>query len=1029
MVNLYLGNNSDTCAERVIEDLKTKDASRDIIIIAPDAYSFSVENQIAQIEGLGLRAEVMSFARFAMRVLGNNVKKCLTPIGCTMIMTKALSKISDKLNYYGKALKRKSFVNEIYGSIAALRNSGVTVESLRVAASTMKGYNKNKTEDLAVIYNAYMEELRTNYNDPTTRLQELCAAIPSSSYVRESIVCIVDFYAFNQMQYDVIEKLMTYAYEVNVALVDEVGGLGNQAIFPDVTAEAIKTLAKSSGVPVKRINAYVALDSFSDVLLNRLYDLSPSPSTKTDVQLKLLRPSTPQDEIDEVMREIAKLVRGGMRYKDIAVVAGNVDDPTIDGAFEDHGIPYFKNKQVSLSEEPSVKYVLNMLKLAEDIERDAAISFIRNPLSGIDALDSMKFENFTIKFGIDHTARFKKSFDFAEKDYEREENVRLALLAQIPSLPASEVVDVYVDLIKEHLINIDFDFRLKAFFEKQKNEDAAARTAQVPAKLSDALDLMKELLCGFKVELSEFYDILRASLESVKVALIPSRADCVYVGEARDCKYENVKALFVIGAENGKIPMETSEGSILTDKYHTELQLRDLVVRPAVKEENKFARFCLAEILCKPKELLVVSCPLCSATGATICPSEIFDMLGGLFDVQVKSDFEHEFAEKTVTEKQSLKLVSYGIRNSSDATPYRSLMSALNEADQARVSRIFEVRNESEISCGKELFLFNDASSVSKLETYLSCPYSFFLKYGLGAKEKEEQDVKALEIGIVMHAVMERFFKEHKDKYLSYSSEKISNIAIEIADEVINEDPRLRSLKEDSGNMRLNNLKAETAMLVVLSAEYTKRGDFHPFMFEAKIGGKDADIPSVVLPSGTKLVGQIDRIDKCDNDVFVLDYKTGMVEPRLNEIYFGEKIQLYVYAKALMDVGYNVVGAFYQGLALKYGKNVERKEGVYKGQTIDRAIDRIDRNYKEWYSSRGNDFTIFSEEQFKWIVDYVYALADKTDGDIRSGKIPATSLDCKYCPAKNVCYEADVKKRKTKEVKIESFAPIASKGE
>ena len=50
-------------------------------------------------------------------------------------------------------------------------------------------------------------------------------------------------------------------------------------------------------------------------------------------------------------------------------------------------------------------------------------------------------------------------------------------------------------------------------------------------------------------------------------------------------------------------------------------------------------------------------------------------------------------------------------------------------------------------------------TSVSRLETYMSCPFSYYLKYGLKISEKEKLEVKTVDTGSFMHEVIDEFFK------------------------------------------------------------------------------------------------------------------------------------------------------------------------------------------------------------------------------------------------------------------------------
>ena len=50
-------------------------------------------------------------------------------------------------------------------------------------------------------------------------------------------------------------------------------------------------------------------------------------------------------------------------------------------------------------------------------------------------------------------------------------------------------------------------------------------------------------------------------------------------------------------------------------------------------------------------------------------------------------------------------------------------------------------------------------SSISKFEQYSACPFSFFVQYGLGAKERKIFEFTAPDVGTFLHTAVERFSK------------------------------------------------------------------------------------------------------------------------------------------------------------------------------------------------------------------------------------------------------------------------------
>ena len=65
-------------------------------------------------------------------------------------------------------------------------------------------------------------------------------------------------------------------------------------------------------------------------------------------------------------------------------------------------------------------------------------------------------------------------------------------------------------------------------------------------------------------------------------------------------------------------------------------------------------------------------------------------------------------------------------------------------------------------------------TSISKLEKYNSCPFSYYLQYILKLKEKEELKVQSFDTGSFMHDVINTFFEE-----INNSGIKLNNISDE----------------------------------------------------------------------------------------------------------------------------------------------------------------------------------------------------------------------------------------------------------
>ena len=74
-------------------------------------------------------------------------------------------------------------------------------------------------------------------------------------------------------------------------------------------------------------------------------------------------------------------------------------------------------------------------------------------------------------------------------------------------------------------------------------------------------------------------------------------------------------------------------------------------------------------------------------------------------------------------------------------------------------------------------------TSISRLEKYRSCPFSYYLQYGLKLKEKEQLKIQSFNTGSFMHETIDEFFEYVRQEGLSLAEleeEQITRIVSEI---------------------------------------------------------------------------------------------------------------------------------------------------------------------------------------------------------------------------------------------------------
>ncbi|MGD1838204.1 MAG: ATP-dependent helicase [Nitrososphaeraceae archaeon] len=175
--------------------------------------------------------------------------------------------------------------------------------------------------------------------------------------------------------------------------------------------------------------------------------------------------------------------------------------------------------------------------------------------------------------------------------------------------------------------------------------------------------------------------------------------------------------------------------------------------------------------------------------------------------------------------------------------------------------------------------LFNSKKlklSVSKLKTYKDCPLKFKFAHILNVPSQPQT---FFDIGTAVHAVAEHLTKLQLDKIIP-----TEEMALEIFEKEWNS-TRFESETE------ANQAKTKSIEMVKTCFNWLINNKNQPISAEQRFS---------ITVGGIKFNGVIDRIEKDENDnIFVLDFKTGNVYETKNSI--KEDIQLNLYALAIKE--------------------------------------------------------------------------------------------------------------------------------
>lgn len=1034
LLNFFYSNTYRGAFDGLCKCLKANQSSgKSNIIIVPDRFSLTIEKAILDKLGIAgsMDNEVVSFSRLAALLLGNRIAACLSPESAVMLLAKVIRENKDSLSCYSKVKDITAFSKDMYAAISEIRNNCITVEALRAAQANIKntGINK-KTADIILLYDKYINELYNKYNDATTRLHKLTEEIPFNTKIANSHIYITDFYSFKNTEYQIIEKLISKAISVNVALIKSNYNSSNRRIYPYYR---IKSIGEQLKAEIKGNYSHYKLNKVNTIIEQQLFAYDSKEVSDSEGKISLYHSIDIENEIIFVAREIKKLIREGDRYRDIAIVCGDISDytPYIESIFHRFQIPYYIDTKELLANHPLIRFLFTALDYVNDSHIiNYAYELSKNCFTGISDNDSDIFENYCRKYGIKYLTNV---FNIDDENKAVAEKVRLRLNNIINMLvDKTDTVRNNIDRIMKLLINIDADKVMNELGKRQNDyfdKVEAEITKQIPNKFNELINEINEILGDVIMPYDEFITVFKAALGNANVSMIPELIDSVFIGEPIESRYAIIKTLFVIGAADGIIPSNRKDTGIITSYDCNEWKVE---IFPTVKQSGNLDKFQLHQLLIKPEQKLILSYCSRSIDGDFLSPSTIMKQLERIFGlsiISINDNYEdygmddreraEMFAYKFSTYDNALNEIVTAIRGykdaklvNSDMKPYDALFSILDSDKKTEIEELINLHMDTlPVINNSEMLFFGKekTTSVSRLETYFNCPFKHFVKYGIKAEKRDEAILQPVNIGSIVHKALELFIKRIKDTnpdfVISIATRDL--LILDITDEVL-KTAEYEYMMDD--NIReLLGLSIKRILITVLDTINISK--FKPYLIELDFG-KSLEYPYIPINYGKgktiNMRGKIDRVDRYLNNIIIIDYKTGTVKDLVTDLKYGNKIQLFIYLSALAKGDIKPSGVLYMQLNDKFIKEKD-KSSIYQGKVTENMKDSLDPSIidgigKLITNKEGKKSTIITEEKLLALMDYSVKISSKAVEEISNGYIEANSVDCNYCDYIDICH-------------------------
>ena len=578
---------SEYCYREIAEKIKTENQ---ILIITPEQFSFTAEKKLMEAidtESV-LNAEVVTLSRMAYRVIneiGGKTETNLSKCGKAMLVYSILNNNKKDLKFLGKTDEN---VDMAETAITELKKHGISVEQLKQEAENQEDiYLKNKLQDICKIYENFEEQLSGKYIDETDLLTILAENVDNTTLFSNSIIYIDEFAGFTSQEYDVIKKLIKIAKQVTITIcTDELHSIKSPDtdIFysNQITVNKLLEVAEKSETKVEEIkleNTYRFKEPELKYLEKNLYKNRYQKYEKEPENLNLFLAKNQYSEIEEVAKNIFKLVRDkGYRYRDISIITKNIEtySSLARAIFNKYDIPIFIDENRDLNQNIVVQYVLAILEIfTRNWSYEAVFNYIKIGFCNIDEDDIFKLEKYCLKWGIKQN-KWKKQFTYGnegeKEEIERFEQIRKDVVN--PLIKLKKEIDenkTAVGISKaiyEFLVEQNIYEKVWQKIEELEQIGQIDLANEYESSLQTIIDILDEIVLVFKddkITIEKYAQILKVGFKNSSLTKIPGTQDQVTLGNVDRSRSHKVKAIFIIGLNDGQFPSVHKDEGFLND--------------------------------------------------------------------------------------------------------------------------------------------------------------------------------------------------------------------------------------------------------------------------------------------------------------------------------------------------------------------------------------------------------------------------------------------------------------------------------
>lgn len=988
-----------------------------LLFIVPKQFTFQIERQLLADVSLSgyTRLYILSFERLAqylIRQCPSFSAEILNEGGRVMALRALLSRHYQELKSFHTSARRAGFAVQLSELLKELQAYGMSHQKVELAIerSDIDARLREKLSDIMLIWKSYLEWLRNNgLRDESSLLEVAREAINENNNIRFGGVWLDGFAKLSYQEITLLGEVIKRSDSATLAFCVDSDSISKKSLFARgymvgntylrcreyLEAIGCRTWVEILTGEVRRFQAQdidLLSKSWGD-FGGQTYAIQLPQNDREWLAaggIRIVVCANPIAEAVLAARTIRKYVRGGGRYKEVAVLTRRLDNyaELLRRIFLNYQIPFFLDRRESVSHHPLAELIRYAIRIAlynwriNDLFGALKTGFASATDAEIDWLENEALAN-----GWEGNA-WQMPLSFAEDNQSAEilERLRQKLIAPFAKFCAAVKGsqdgvsgENLINAIKELFAELKVEDTLNRWYEESQKR--AMQTHIPPSVHQTILEEIEELFENVKIAfggetraLEEWQEILEAGLCGLTVGVIPPSLDQVLIGAIDRSRNPDLKLAIVIGLNESVFPEPPQFSPLLNESDREILKEKNLfdgdTFHSRLAEEWYYGYIAMT----RSSKYLLLTYSASDWRGRPLNPSPFISHLQAIFldlkldkfaGVPIWTETEHIYELVGILSGEK---VPAALEQLPAVQEVRKQLISIHKSDTSGIlpEPIVDV-----------LFGNNLRISVSGLDDYAGCPFKYFVRYVLRAEERELFEIDVKHLGRFQHSALEIFHKtlvSQGKKWRDLECDEAATLMRDICKGLVEEYHNKLFKVSPSNIFQAEVLSKNLEDFIKVSVYWMRTSySFDPEYVELGFGLQDTNHEAYKVEVNRNktlyLCGRIDRIDVCLPEesesalAVIIDYKSSL--KKLDNVLLknGLQLQLPLYLLVANQLPLRVngrklkpIGVFYLNLRGKYASGKTRDEVLL--DTIEAQLEaykhhgRFDSNYREYLDSR-----------------------------------------------------------------------------